>query len=157
VSRGMGRWQRAIVERAKRGPFALVTLLSLPHSKAQFNALYRAAGQLEGRGVIQLCRYEFFTDEGKVWATLPGQSWPDRNGKKDDELRRYGEWYRETRSAGGRAKYGTRNVESYEERRARERVEQRVRLSVDGCSGVSMGKQIESDVMRNVTPGEETG
>jgi hypothetical protein len=126
-----------------------VTLLPLPHNKAEFNALYRAAHQLETQGKIMFHYFQYF--EPKVFITLPHQeigtdayNTMTIGRDADPDIKRYEKWYRGTRSAGGRAKGGTRNKLTFAESQASKRAK---RLSVSECTGVSTSKQLTSDAI----------
>jgi hypothetical protein len=56
MSRGYGKWERAILEALERVPaFYLTDLLPDPHTRSQTVALNRAYRNLLGKGKIQAC------------------------------------------------------------------------------------------------------
>jgi hypothetical protein len=58
MGRGPGKWQRIILDRLERGePFYLLEVLDYGYTKAEYNALNRAARELEKRGEIRIERY----------------------------------------------------------------------------------------------------
>jgi len=58
MSKGPGKWERLILsELAIRDRFNLQELLGLTFTKAQYNALHRAALKLEGAGKIKVHRF----------------------------------------------------------------------------------------------------
>ena len=65
MSRGPGKWERAILAALEeRESFWLRSLLSRETTKAQYNALLRAAMALEDKGRILIDRYAF---GGEAW------------------------------------------------------------------------------------------
>lgn len=69
-----GKWQRAIVaELGDRRAFYVRDLLPSGYSRAQYVALLRAVCLLEERGLVQVCRYMTWGNDGaKVAVSLPG-------------------------------------------------------------------------------------
>lgn len=60
MSRGPGKWQRLILDRVAAGEqFYLVDLLPAGYTKAQYNALHRAAVTLYEAGQISWVSYTF--------------------------------------------------------------------------------------------------
>lgn len=60
MSRGPGRWQRAIVkELATRPAFYLVDLLPTDYTRSEYAALWRAARSLEERREVVITRYRY--------------------------------------------------------------------------------------------------
>jgi len=82
MSRGFGKWQRAILAQlAKQETFWLRTLLSRHCTKAEYNALLRAALKLEEAGLINvdswLCGSE--AGKGKTAVRRIGTNRPERS------------------------------------------------------------------------------
>jgi len=65
MSKGPGKWQRAILaELASQETFWLRSLLSRSCTKAEYNAILRAAMGLEEAGLILLDRYRYGANDG---------------------------------------------------------------------------------------------
>ena len=65
MSRGPGKWQRAILaELASHETFWLRSLLGRSCTKAEYNALLRAALKLEEAGAIAIDRWQFGANSG---------------------------------------------------------------------------------------------
>jgi hypothetical protein len=81
MSRGPGKWERAILtELASRENFWLRTLLPRDCTKAEYNALLRAALKLEAEGKIAVDRWAFASEPGigKTAVRRIGTSRPER-------------------------------------------------------------------------------
>jgi len=61
MSRGFGKWQRAILAAlAERPAFYLVDMLTSAHTKSEYNALSRAAIHLRDAGMIDMHYWSYF-------------------------------------------------------------------------------------------------
>jgi hypothetical protein len=81
MSRGPGKWQRAILAGlASQETFWLRSLLGPSCTKAEYNALLRAAMKLEEAGLILMDRYEWGSETGvgKTAVRRIGTSRPER-------------------------------------------------------------------------------
>jgi hypothetical protein len=77
MSRGFGKWQRAILAAlAEREAFYLVDILPHRHSKSQYNAVSRAAIHLRDAGMIDM-HYWAYSHPNVVVSRL-GMARPDR-------------------------------------------------------------------------------
>jgi len=80
MSRGLGKWQRAIIETLKsKKAFYVKDLLPLQHTRSEYVALLRAVTSLEIKRAINVNRYMCWGDgDGKVVINRPGISTPRR-------------------------------------------------------------------------------
>jgi hypothetical protein len=90
MSRGHGKWERAILEALEQAAaFYLTDLLPMPHARSQCAALNRAARNLLDAGKIETVRWMCRTSQHAGFITVYRSGYPAPSREQVTRLKRF--------------------------------------------------------------------